>query len=148
MEVKVKESTRWFGWTILMLPLHMGEQLLFGIGELTTLKHIIAGFLGLFHQPDYGIVVLVTAVATLVCGVTFGILLGGLAQEVSLSFWALVAIGEIHHLIETIGAGHYTPGTITAIPYVVFGVLMMRAIVKGHRARVRSSPLNYSQAHS
>jgi hypothetical protein len=80
----------------------------------------------------------VTIVGTLVCGLTFGILVGGLLKEISLGVWSLVAIGEIHHLIETAQAGHYTPGTVTPIPYVVFGVLLLWAVIREHRERVGS----------
>jgi hypothetical protein len=124
----MKSTTRWFGWTAVMLPLHMGEQLLFGISELAALKRVIAGYLAWFRDPDYGIVLLVTAIGTLICGLTFGILVGGLARKISLGFWAAIAIGEVHHIIESVCAGHYTPGTVTAIPYIAFGILLLRAV--------------------
>ena len=37
-------------------------------------------------------------------------------------------------MIESIIAGGYTPGVLTSIPYVVFGVLFMRAVVDEYRA--------------
>ena len=131
----MKDTTRWFGWITFIAPIHMGEQMLFGVGELAALKKILAGYLAWFHQPDYGIVLLVAAIGTLIFGLTFGILVGGLAKEISLGFWAAIAVGEIHHVIETIRAGHYTPGTITAIPYIVFGAMLIRAIAREHRER-------------
>ena len=145
----MKNTTRWFGWTALMLPLHMSEQLLFGIGELAMIRRILAGYYQWFQQPDYGTVLLVTIVGTLVVSLTFGILVGGLLKEIALSVWALIAIGEIHHIIESLAALRYTPGTATAIPYVVFGVLLMLAIVREHRDRVKppsSRPRRRSRA--
>jgi hypothetical protein len=117
----------------------MCEQLMFGIGELAVMKRVIAEYLGWFHQPDYGIVLLVAAMGTLIFGLTFGILVGGLAKDISLGFWAAIALGEVHHVIETIVAGHYTPGTITAIPYIAFGALLLRAIAREHRDRVHAT---------
>jgi len=34
----MQESTRWFRWTVVLLALHMSEQLMFGIGELAALN--------------------------------------------------------------------------------------------------------------
>jgi hypothetical protein len=117
----------------------MSEQLLFGIGELATLKRILAVYYSWYRQPDYGTVVLVASVGTLIVGLTYGILVGGLLKEISLSLWALIAMGEVHHLIESLAALRYTAGTVTAIPYVIFGVLLMQAVVREHRERVKAA---------
>jgi hypothetical protein len=114
-----------------MLPLHMSEQLLFGIGELAIIRSfLVVYYYGWFREPDYGTVVLVTIVGTLVVGLTFGILLGGIWKRISLGVWALLAVSEMHHIVETIHAGHYTSGTLTAIPYMIFGLLLLRAVVR------------------
>jgi hypothetical protein len=134
MEVtEMKSSTRWFGWTVVLLALHMSEQLVFGIGELTALKRILAVYYGWFEQPDYGTVILVTVIATLVNLLFFGCLCGGLWQRTAAGFFGLIGIAELHHVIETIRAGHYTPGTVTAVPYVAVGILLLRALVREHR---------------
>jgi hypothetical protein len=140
----MKSTTYWYGWTALMLPLHMSEQLMFGIGELAMLKRMLAIYYRWFHQPDYGTVVLVTIVGTLVVGLTYGILVGGMLREIALSIWALVAIGEIHHIVESVAVLRYTPGTATAIPYVIFGVLLMRAVVREHRERVTAQSRSHA----
>jgi hypothetical protein len=117
----------------------MGEQLLFGIGELATLKRILAVYYNWFQQPDYGTVALVAVAGSLLFGLTYGILAGGLLKEISLSLWALIAIAEIHHIVETIAVGRYTPGAVTAIPYVTFGVLLILAIRREHKERVKTA---------
>jgi len=122
----------------------MCEQLVFGIGELAMIRRVLAIYYGWFEQPDYGTVLLVTVVGTLVCGLTFAILVGGVWQRISLAIWSLVALGEIHHIIETIGAGHYTPGTVTAVPYVAFGFLLMRTVLSEGRASSRSTTIGSS----
>ncbi|HTS35910.1 MAG TPA: amidohydrolase family protein [Candidatus Solibacter sp.] len=141
----MQPSTRWFGWIALIAPLHMCEQLIFGIGELAALKRILAHYYGWFRQPDYGTVLLVALFGSLMFGLTYGILAGGLLKEISLSVWALIAIGEVHHIIESLSALRYTPGAATAIPYVTFGVLLMASIVREHRARVRAGSLPHLQ---
>src|SRR5215469_13904801 len=136
----MQPSTRWFGWIALIAPLHMCEQLLFGIGELAALKRILAHYYLWFRQPDYGTVLLVTLFGSLMFALTFGILAGGLLKEIALSVWALIAIGEVHHIVESLSALRYTPGAATAIPYVTFGALLMAAIFREHRARVKAGP--------
>jgi hypothetical protein len=110
----MKPTTHWFGWVAPMVPLHMSEQLLYGIGELATLKRILAVYHGWFQQPNYGTVLLVASVGTLIIGLTYGILAGGLMKKISLSVWALFAIDEVHHVIESLAALRYTPGAATA----------------------------------
>ena len=136
----MQPSTRWFGWIALIAPLHMCEQLIFGIGELAALKRILAHYYVWFRQPDYGTVLLVALFGSLMFGLTYGILAGGLLKEISLSVWALFAIGEVHHIIESLSALRYTPGVATAIPYVTFGVLLKVAIFREHRERVKAGP--------
>lgn len=142
----MQRSTRWFGWIALIAPLHMSEQLLFGIDELARLRRVLAVYYSWFQQPDYGTVVLVAVVGTLLLGLTYGILAGGLLKEISLSIWALLAVGEVHHIVETIAAGRYTPGTATAIPYVTFGILLMFSIVREHRQRGQATSSAASSA--
>ena len=45
-------------------------------------------------------------------------------------FVGVIAISEVHHLCETLYAGHYTPGSVTAIPYVAAGVMLFRALFR------------------
>ena len=94
----MKKSTRWFGWTVVLLALHLSEQLLFGIGELATLKRVPGVYYGWFAQPDYGTVVLVMVVGTLLNLLFLGMLRGGIWQRISASFFGLIGITEVHHL--------------------------------------------------
>lgn len=48
-------------------------------------------------------------------------------------FFALVAVGEMHHLIKTIVHASYDIGATTAIPFVMFGVLLSRELVREFR---------------
>jgi len=135
----MKNTTRWYGWIALTLPLHMCEQMVFGIDELARLKRILAVYYHWFHQPDYGTVLLVTIIGTLFISLTYGILRGGTPREISLAVWALIAISEVHHLIESLIALRYTPGTVTALLSFIFGILLMRAVMQERRERLKTA---------
>jgi hypothetical protein len=109
-----------------MLPLHMCEQLVFGIDELAKLKQVLAVYYSWFGEPDYGTVVLVIVVGTLVNLLALLIAWGGSARRAALIVFGLIGVLEVHHLIETAAAGHYVSCTFTAIPYMIFGWLLIK----------------------
>ena len=43
-------------------------------------------------------------------------------------------------------AGRYTPGTITAIPYIIFGILFLRALILERREEKTAGTLIDTQA--
>jgi len=135
----MKNSTRWFGWIVVITALHMSEQLVFGIGELAIIKRILAVYYGWFQQPDYATVVLVTIIATLVNALMFGLLMGGKWRGISLGFMGFLGLGEVHHVIEAIHARGYNPGLITAIPFMVFGGLLLAAVVRERHEEVANA---------
>src|SRR5262245_30459228 len=57
---------RYWPWLMLILVAHVTEQLLFGIDELYELKGQLGTVLGLFPNPDYGVVTMVGVVVLLV----------------------------------------------------------------------------------
>ena len=124
---------RWFGWTAVIGPIHMCEQLLFGIDEVDELKGFADSYYSLFSNPDYGTVLLVTISFSLINLIVFGLLKGGRAALAAMGFFALVSVGEMHHIIKTIVHASYDIGTTTAIPFVIFGVLLSREIVREFR---------------
>jgi len=129
----MKEIQRWFLWLAIIGPIHLGEQLLFGLDELQILKRGFAGFYGLFSDPDYATVTLVIVFGTIVNLIGYAFVLGGKWRFAALAFFALVGVGEIHHVISTAERGSYFPGTVTAIPYFIFGVLLTRALIFEYR---------------
>ena len=142
----MKSSTRWFGWIALVTVLHMTEQLVFGLGELQNLKRMIGVWDGWFQDTDTATVALVTIVAGLLYLAIFSILSGGRARFVALLALNMAALGEVHHVIESAYAGGYTPGTVTAVPYVAFGILFLRALVHERRAEKSASSQISSRA--
>jgi hypothetical protein len=125
-------STRWLGWTAIVLVGHMTEQLMFGLVELQRLKDFLGIYDTWFRSIDTATVTVVTIVATLVYLLMFSLLKGGLARLVALEVLGLVSVSEVHHAIESVAARAYTPGLVTSIPYVACGVLLMRAAAKDY----------------
>lgn len=135
----MKASTRWFGWIALVTVLHMTKQLVFGLGDLQNLKHMIGVWDRWFQNADTATVVLVTIVAGLLYLAIFSILLGGRAKFTALVALNMVALGEVHNIFESAYAGRYTSGTITAAPYIIFGILFLRALICERRAEKSAS---------
>lgn len=126
----VKEIRFWFGWLMVVLLLHAAEQFLFGIDELYELKRQMATVLGLFPNPDYGIVFLVVFVVFLVQLFIYGFLVGGRWRLLGVAFFGVSGLVESHHIIKTVLRGGYFPGAVTAIPFVIVGALLLRAVFR------------------
>ena len=130
----MKESTRWFGWIAVVSMLHMAEQLLFGLDELDKIKVALAGYYAWFSSADVATVLLVTLGLGLVSLLAFCLLVGGQARFIALVVFNITALLEVHHVIETIAARGYTPGVVTAVPYMILGVVFLRALIPEFRA--------------
>ena len=138
-----KDIRRWFGWLVIIGPIHMCEQLLFGIDELYELKRFAAAFYGLFRNPDYASVVLVIISFSIVNLIVYGLLVGGRWSQIALAVFAMVGLGEVHHVVKTVLHGSYFPGAGTSVPFVVFGALLFRSLISEFRAMSGSaSPRN------
>lgn len=115
--------------------LHIVEQLIFGMQDLESLRHMIVVYDGLFSDTRMAIGSLVTIGAALVSLGIFCILRGGRARFLTLITLGLPTIGEVHHLFATVHARHYTPGTVTGVPSLICGLLFLRALVKEYGLR-------------
>jgi hypothetical protein len=133
----MNEIRRWFFWLPVVLALHGVEQLMTGLDELYELQGQVGFLLGLFPDRDSGIVVLVFAVVILIQLFVYGLLKGGRWALVAPAYFGLAALGESHHIIKTIVRAAYFPGAVTAIPYVVVGALLLRAVVREFRKSER-----------
>lgn len=130
----MKDIRYWLGCLFfIILPLHGVEQLLFGLDELYELQGQIGAVLGLFPDRDAGIVVLVFIVVMLVQFFVWAALGTGRLRLIGPIFFAISAIGESHHVIKTIVRLEYFPGAVTAIPFVIVGVFLLRAVVREWR---------------
>jgi len=129
----MKNIQYWFGWFILMLPIHLTEQWFFGIQELNEMRHFSDVFHSWFHDPDYGTVALVGIIVLLVVLMIYAVLIGGRWRLLVFGVFGLVGVGESHHIIKTIAHMHYISGAVTAIPFVAVGLLLLRAVIREWR---------------
>jgi hypothetical protein len=116
---------------------HGVEQFLFGIDELYELKAQMAAVLGLFPNPDYGIVLLVCIAAMLAQLFVYRFLIGGRWRLLGPGFFGVAGLIESHHIPKTIFRGAYFPGAVTAIPFVMVGALLLWAVVRELRSSMQ-----------
>ena len=125
---------------VVLMPLHIVEQLLFGIDELYELRMLTAALVNSFSDPDYGAVVLVGAVTTLVLYFCYGFLAGGLPRFLAAGFFGLEFMGESHHLVKTVLHAEYFPGTVSAIALAVLGGFVLSCAWREFRGASREKP--------
>jgi len=113
-----------------VLPLHGIEQFIFGIDELYDLQGQTAAVLGLFPNRDYGIVLMVFVCVILVLTIVYTSLVGGRWRLFGPAFFGISTLVESHHIIKTIVRGAYFPGAVTAVPFVLVGVFILRAVMR------------------
>ena len=126
----MKTSTRLYACLKLLTILHLLEQLIFGMQDLHELQHLIAVYENLFGDSNGSLAALVTISASLAALAVHFILKGGLARFMTMFVLGLPTLGEFHHFVKTMRVGHYTGGTVTAVPYIACGVLFLTALVK------------------
>jgi hypothetical protein len=111
-------------------PIHMIEQLVFGIDEFYFLKSSLAPYYAWFPAAaaDWATVLLITINGAILTAVLYAFLLGGRARLAALALFALLGVSEIHHLVEAIVRGGYDPGVATSIPYAWFGWQLLQSV--------------------
>ncbi len=144
----MKEIKRWFGWTAVIGPIHMCEQLLFGIDQLDELKGFADSYYSMFSNPNYGTVLLVMLSFTLINLIVYSFLKGGRWPLVAIGLFAFISVGEVHHILKTIINGSYDIGATTAVPFFLFGVMLSRALWREYRrsSEVQSFSAGMQQA--
>jgi len=128
---------RWFGLLIVVAALHMTEQLIVGLDELYMLRRVLSGYYRWFKDADFATVLLVTILVLFVLTLLYGVLLGGRPLLWAMGFFVLIALSEVHHVIESIAQRRYVPGTVTAALWMAVGVMLARAVWQ--QARLSSS---------
>ena len=68
---------RWFACLVLTGPIHIAEQLMFGLDTLYELRAMMAGYYSHFENADVATVLLVIFVVTLVQSLLLAVLAGG-----------------------------------------------------------------------
>ena len=136
MKQRMRDIKWLFGLLVIVGPLHMIEQMLFGIDELKEMKRLVAIYHGWFSNPDLGTVVLVTIAGAFCLLMMYGLIAGGRWQLAVVGFVGLASIGEIHHVARLFIFGHYNPGVVTCIPFATIGGLLLYQSY----SRFRSTP--------
>jgi hypothetical protein len=123
-----------------LAPLHMLEQLAFGLGELEQLKTGLAAYYSLFADASRASVVLAALVGGGLMLLAYGLLAGGVPRLLATGVFALMAIAEGHHIVTAFVRASYDPGVITSVPLVTLGLLLLVAI----RAEFRRAQLTWA----
>jgi len=50
-----------------------------------------------------------------------------------MAFFVLVSISEVHHIVESAIQRRYVPGTITAVAWIIVGLMLGRAVSRQAR---------------
>jgi len=122
------ELLRWFGALVVIGPIHMLEQIWFGLDELQELKGLMAQYYSLFRDSDLATVCLVITMVTVVQLIVYGAIAGGRWRLLAAGSFGFAGVGEVHHLIKTVVHGAYFPGVVTSFGYVLFGLMILRAV--------------------
>jgi hypothetical protein len=118
---------RLFGWLAIIGPLHMVEQLIFGIEELAEVRQVLGVYYSWFASTDYATVLLVTIAGATGLVAIYGAIADGRWLTAVAALFGLLCIGELHHVAKAIMHGAYNPGTVTAVPFVAIGLLLVQA---------------------
>jgi hypothetical protein len=124
---------RLIGCLVIIGALHMTEQLLFGIQQIYEVKRIFASYQSWFRDPDWGTVLFIFIMGTLLNLIAYSLIAGGRLLLLAVGFFGVQAITEVHHLVNVITHGTYNVGTVTSIPFMAIGVLLLREVVRGWR---------------
>lgn len=112
-------------------PIHMAEQMVFGIEEFHMIRRtVINPYYSWFpaDKADFASVLLITLVGTIFSLIFYALMSGGAARTIALAAFALLGIGEIHHVVEAMAKGAYDPGVVTSLAYCWSGCSLLFAV--------------------
>lgn len=121
-------------------PIHMVEQMFFGIDEFYMLRDSLQGWYGLFpaEYADHASVGLITLAGTVFTAMFVALSAGGRARLLVLGFFGLFGLGESHHVIEAFVHGGYDPGLVSSLAYAGFGAALFASVIKDWRQSTRA----------
>lgn len=124
-------------------PIHMIEQMVFGIDEFYLLRDSLAGWYGLFpaSATDHATVGLITLAGSLFTAMFVALSAGGKARLVVLGAFGLFGMSEVHHAVEALVRQEYDPGLASSLAYVALGAALFLSVrTEWARDRTVSSP--------
>jgi len=131
-----KDLRRWFGWLVIIGPIHMAEQIWFGLDELQELKGLMAAYYSQFRDPDIATVALVIGIFTIVQSLLYAMLVGGRWKLLAAGLIGALSVGEAHHIVRTLAHDAYFPGFVTSFAYAAIGAMLFIAVVRQWRKPV------------
>jgi hypothetical protein len=108
------------------------------MGDLDEGKRLMAASSGFFGDGDYATVVLLIAATGLALLLFLATLAGGRSRTKAAGFFGVMAMAELHHLVETIARGAYGPGTASGVLVAGAGALLLHAVVREMQASAPS----------
>lgn len=116
-------------------PIHMVEQMFFGIDEFYMLRDSLQGWYGLFpaEKSDHASVGLITLAGAVFTAMFVALSAGGKARLFVLGVFGLFGVSEVHHVIEAFMHGGYDPGLVTSLAYAGFGAALFMSVLKDWR---------------
>jgi hypothetical protein len=137
-----KRLVRWFALLVLIGPIHVAEQLMFGLDTLYELRAMFAGYYSLFANPDVGTVLLVIFAVTLVQSFLLAVLASGRWRLLVAGFFGFMGLVEMHHLVQTVVQAKYFPGVVTSIGHVWIGAMVFRAVIREWQTATTTTPVH------
>lgn len=123
----------------LVAPLHMVEQVAFGLVE-ARIRVGLGAYYSLFTNAERATVVLVTIVSAGGLLVAYALLAGRMPRLIATAAFGLLSVFESHHMVEAFFRATYDPGVVTAVPIVAVGVMLLLAI----RAEYRRTQITWA----
>jgi hypothetical protein len=134
----MRAISRSFRWMLVMGIVHVAEQLGLGLTDLDDAQRLWAACHGLFGGADHATVVLLIAATGVALLLFLATLAGGRSRMRAAGFFGVIAMAELHHVVETIVRGVYTPGTASGVLVVGAGAFLLHAVVRELQASAPS----------
>lgn len=128
---------------VILAPLHVAEQLLTGIEDFYDVRGHLAAYYRWFDPgfADSATAILVTILATILSLLLYALLCEGKPRLLVVGLFGLFGAQAIHHVFEALIQRRYNPGLITAVPYLIVGNMLVKAVWKELRKpRATSDP--------
>jgi hypothetical protein len=112
-------------------PIHMIEQMIFGIDEFHMLRESLGSWYALFpaEAADHATVGLITIMGTVFTAMFVALSAGGRARLAVLGCFGVFGLTEVHHVIEALVRHAYDPGLVTSLGYVGLGAALFTSVV-------------------
>jgi len=134
----MRAISRSYRWVLVTGIVHVAEQLGLGLDERDDATRLLAACASVFGDADYATVALLIAASGLGLLLFLATLAGGRSRMRAAGLFGVVAVADIHHVVETVARRAYSPGTASAIMLVGAGVFLLHAVVRGLQASAPS----------